>query len=352
MSDPESIIVRAPNWLGDCVMSLPVFDNLRKRFPRARIIAACRSHLAACYQAHGSVDETIICPQSERGLGGLLALWRDGGKLKERKIDTGILLTNSFSTAVWLWRSGARERIGFDRDGRGVFLTRKERVTPELAAAHQADYYLHLCGLAGAETKRTQPVLAVTPRGEKVAGSVIRRLGLTEKEYCLIAPVSAYGPVKDWPAKSFAEVSKKIRVEFGLPVLVTGIKSNFSACAEIADAAGDGVFNIAGETGVDGFLGLIAKAGIFLGNDSGGAHAAAACGVPAVVIFGITEPSRTRPLGEDVFIMGRGGAVTPDLKDKAVRKAAQEALEAISTDEVWEAVQEADRRRKKCGGES
>ncbi len=331
---PKTILVRAPNWLGDCVMALPVFRRLRETFPTASILAACRPHLADCFSASPDVDEVITCPPSG-GLKTLLALWNEGCALKSRNIDAGILLTNSFSSGLWLWRTGAKQRIGFSRDGRGLFLTTSVAPTKEILAAHQADYYLYLLTKLGASTMLDNPVLVVPEKGRKEAAQVLAGLDLKPGTKTIaMAPVSAYGPVKDWLPERYGEVAKRLYETAGWVSLVTGLAKDKDRCQQICDVAGKGARNLAGATGMSGFLGLMDAADAFIGGDSGGSHVAAALQKPTVAIFGITEPSRTHALGKFVKNVGRGGMVTPDLKDPAVQQQAREALAAISASDV------------------
>ncbi len=329
---PVSMLVRAPNWLGDCVMALPTFAALREALPRTRIVAAVRAHLRACYDACADIDEVAVVPPAARGAGGLVSLWRAGAALRSRRFDAGLLLTNSFSSALWLWRTGTRRRIGYARDGRRLLLTEPVAARPALLAAHQADYYLHLAARFGADPRPRQPrlVLAETDREEARQALRARNVGAA---YLLIAPFSAYGEVKDWPAERYAAVAERAVREWDLDVVVAGTPAQREAGGTIC--VHPRIHNLAGATGLGGFCGLIDTARLFLGGDSGGAHVAAALDKPTVVVFGITEPSRTRALGRRVVNVGRGGAVTPNLNDPAVRKAAREALAAVSPDEVF-----------------
>lgn len=335
MSSPSSILVRVPNWLGDCVMALPVFAALREAHPIAHRIAACRSHLCACFTASPDVDEVVPAPP-RRDWRSLLALGEEEKRLRERHIEIGLLLTNSFATALWMWRIGISRRIGYARDGRSVFLTDPIPPTPTLLVAHQSDYYLHLTTYLGADPRSRMPQLFVPEEGRRSAQKVLEERNI-QGDYAVLAPVSAYGEVKDWPPRRYAEVAQALAKE--MPVVLTGMTAHWEICEAIRGTSRN-ILNLAGAVDLAGFFGLVEGAKIFLGGDSGGAHVAAALGIPTVVIFGITEPSRTRPLGPRVRLVGRGGMATPNLKDPTVRQAARMALESISVAEVLTALHE------------
>ena len=337
MDEPQSILVRAPNWLGDAVMALPVFAALRERFPRARIAAACRANLTDIFAAAPDVDETVPVPR------GTVALLHHALSLRPRRFDLGILLTNSFATAAWLRLAGARARIGYARDGRALLLTRAVKTTPEILAAHQAKYYFALLRECGIERPLPRPRLTLTTKAEAEAEAYRQAQGLTPGRYAVIAPCSAFGPVKDWAPERYAETARALAAG-GLDVAVTGTPAQRETIAKIC---GDGgrpggrVLNAGGAVSLQGLFALIRQAAVFVGGDSGSAHAAAAVDTPAVVIFGITEPSRTRPLGDDaqIRIIGKGGLETPDLHSPEVAAAARAALESIAAEEVIAAAQ-------------
>src|SRR6476660_7298807 len=107
-------VVVAPNWLGDCVMALPVLRAIRRARPRDRHEVLARRGPAALFRAEGSADEVV-----ERS--GLLA---DAARLRAGRFDEAWLLPNSLRSAVAPWLARIPERIGYDTDYRRPLLTR------------------------------------------------------------------------------------------------------------------------------------------------------------------------------------------------------------------------------------
>ncbi len=347
MTAPRTILVRAPNWLGDCVMSLPALDALRAALPDAALDVACRDPLRACFAAHPAVRDVLEAPARS----GPWRLWASGRAVRRRmRYDAGLLFTNSFSTAFWMWSAGPLRRVGTRREGRGVFLTEAVPLRRELDAAHMTDFYLHLAARLGADPgpgipppgagpDPVVPGLRVPVAGREEADRLREALAV-DRSYAVFAPASAYGPVKDWPSERYADLAARMVAAWRLDVLVTGTPDQQEVCAAVAASGGDGVKNAAGAGGLAGFFGLLDQAELFVGGDSGGAHAAAALDVPTLVLFGLTEPGRTRSLGKRVRMLGTGGATRPDLDDPRFRERAREALAALDTDRVWQAVTE------------
>src|SRR3954471_12750892 len=140
----RKILVRATNWVGDAVMSVPALQALRVAYPDAAISILARPWVAGLYGREPFCDELIPydAPPGWRGLGTKAKL---ASRLRRRKFDCAILLQNAFESAALVWLAGIPVRIGYDRDGRGWLLTHPIPVPmPGEIPKHQRFYYLEL----------------------------------------------------------------------------------------------------------------------------------------------------------------------------------------------------------------
>lgn len=351
-----NILVRMPNWLGDCVMAMPALRHLSESMPGARIFLAGREQFRQLFRDQAGVAGFVQAPSSGfgqlmKGMSDTRRSVRDAGL---PAIDLGLLFTNSLSTAAWMWRTGATHRVGYDLDCRRFFLTHPVPCGGLETSWHFVRYYLWLATFAESILREAEavsprqvepladymlPALRVGEESREAAAALLRECGL-EGRYAVIAPASAYGPVKDWPAEHYRELVKTINRDYKLPVAVTGGGGQAEICQSIADGQKAAV-NLAGRTSLDQFAGLLADAALFVGGDSGGAHVAGALRVPTVVIFGITNPTRTRPGGTRVRHIGDGEDRDVKLSTPSAREKARKALEAIAPDRVAAAAGEA-----------
>ncbi len=349
-----NLLVRMPNWLGDCVMAMPALRHLTETLPGAKIVLAGRKAFRGVLAAQPGVAGYLEAPES--GLGPLLRGLSDTRVIVRRSgladgIDIGVLFTNSLSTAAWLWRTGAKARIGYDLDCRRFFLTHPVPCGRVEQSWHFTRYYLWLAMMAEsvAEEAEEVPPREVSPLGEflmpsfrvsdsarEAADGILRAAG-GERPYAVLAPASAYGAVKDWPPGYYRRLIEMLRRDYSLASVLTGGAGQLGVCAEIADGL-PGAVNLAGKTRLDEFAALVAGASLFVGGDSGGAHVAAALGTPTLVIFGITNPARTRPTGPRVRLVGAGEGRDVKLNTPAAREAARLALAGITPDTVMAAV--------------
>ena len=112
------IIVRAPNWVGDCVLAIPALKSLRRGFPGAGIWVAARAGTAELFTVNGLADGTVALPE-DNGWRGLRQASRT---IKERSFDAGLLLTNSVGSALLFFFRGIPEPRGYAAAGRSFFI--------------------------------------------------------------------------------------------------------------------------------------------------------------------------------------------------------------------------------------
>src|ERR1039457_6804226 len=134
-------MVRATNWLGDAVMSLPAIRAIRQVLPHAQVVVVARPWVADLYARESSIDRIILYPAAK----GLRAKREFAAHLREKRFDAAILLQNAFDAALIAWLAGIPERIGYNRDARDLLLTRAIPVPePGDIPRHQRFYYLEL----------------------------------------------------------------------------------------------------------------------------------------------------------------------------------------------------------------
>ena len=298
MPEPGRILVLSPNWLGDAVMALPAIADLRRHFPRARIVAAARRQVASLFQMVPAVDEVIELQWS----GSLLrpgARRDDAARLRAVSAETAILFPNSFA-AAWLARRAAiAERWGYATDMRRSLLTRAP--APPAGSVHQGEYYQHLIRALGIATGPLTPVIAVPAAAAGAGRRLLAARGWDGvRPVVVVAPGAAYGTAKRWLPAHFAELSARLVDERRAHVAFVGSAADRDTCAWVAarmpPAAARATSNLAGETTLDALAGILGAAAICVSNDSGTMHLAAAVGVPVVALFGPTREHETAPL--------------------------------------------------------
>ena len=309
------LLVRATNWVGDAILCIPALTALRARRPEAEICMLARPWVADLYSGQGLVDRLMAYDHRGRHRGPL-GVERLARELRAERFESAVLFQNAFEAAWIVWRAGIPERIGYARDARGPLLTRAIPVPlPGEIPAHESNYYLELLRRAGWIDSLPEP----GPIRVRVSPEVLER---AEKFLCdagcppgglrvAFGAGAAYGTAKCWPANRYAELARVLVADYGARVLLFGAASEASVAAEVEQGAGQGVINLIGRSAIGDLPALLARCGLFVGNDSGAMHVAAAVGVPVVAVFGPTDPGGTRPLTPQLSLVQRKVACSP-----------------------------------------
>lgn len=320
--DPAAVrrvLVRAPNWVGDAVMSLPALSGLHFLFPRAEITILAAPRVAPLFAGQPGVAEVVVYPPGIEKWRTLLHLRRgqknDGKRKKEngkRSFDLGLALPNSWESALGLWLAGARLRIGYNRGGRGPWLNIAISGYQGLAGLHTVYYLLGvLQGLGGAD--HFSPPRLYLQEGEVQAGAALLKNEQPAGPWVGLSPGAAYGPAKRWPPERFAAVGRELQKERGARLVLLGGPEDRAAAAQVRAQLPEAL-DLTGRTSLRQALGVLAHLKLLITNDSGLMHAAAALGTPLVAIFGSTDPVATGPFTGRATVLHHSRPCSPCFK--------------------------------------
>lgn len=303
MESPKNIIVKMPNWLGDLVMATPVLADLRKRWPNARITAMCQTNVAALLQHDPNIDE-VFSYKKPNGWIPHRPHWLIIDALRKGQYDMGILLTNSFSSAWWFLLGGVKNRIGYATNGRSLLLSKAVPLPKEIKKQHLVKTYKMLLNPLDIPLSNSDPKLYVTPEEQEAAENLLCGFGVVKGKNVLIGvnPGAAYGSAKCWPPERFRQLTEKLIKDPNAYVIYFGDPTGTPVVNEICKDFPSQVINMAGKTTLRELLALINGCTVFLTNDSGPMHIAAALKVPLVAIFGSTSEIKTGPYGSGLVI--------------------------------------------------
>jgi lipopolysaccharide heptosyltransferase II len=312
--NPEKILVRATNWIGDGVMSLPALEALRARFPAAEIVLVVKTWVAEIYHQHPAVDRSILYdPAGEhRGPRGFMKLVE---QICSEHFDMAILFQNAFHAAWMAWRSRIPVRIGYGLEGRGALLTDSIPVPSPALYGHQSNYYLHLLFRAGLVAKLTpfEKIRLNIENTEKTwAARQLEALGLGGPRFLVgLTPGAAFGPAKRWLPERYADLADRLIGALNADVLIFGSQAERPLAENIARMMSHTPILVTGETTLREFMALLAQCRVVVTNDSGPMHLAAALGLPVVAIFGSTDERATGPIGSLARVVKHPVACSP-----------------------------------------
>ena len=281
-SAPRRIAIRAPNWLGDVILSLPALRDVRHAYPDAHISAIARPAVAALYEAVPQVDAVI----EARGFWPEVAASRRG-------FDLAVLLTNSIGTALAVALAGVPERWGYATGARGFLLTRSGPVPRSVRGRSQVHYYRAMLAAMGLPTSDALDTSVAPPPAWKARA----RLLMGDGRFVGIAPGAAKGSAKQWPPDRFAVAADKLSEELGAAVVLLGSSADVPAAEAVARSMKTPSLNLCGQTDLRALVGAVSSLQALVANDSGAMHLGAALGIPTIGVFGPTNPAETHPVG-------------------------------------------------------
>jgi len=313
------ILVRLPNWVGDAVMAGPVLANLARSYNQ--IYLQARPALLKLFQNFPHV--TGLFPV-EKGRGALRAAV---SSIKDR-FSVGLLLPNSFSSALIFFLGRVKSRAGYATDGRRLLLTHS--VPRPRQKLHQVDYYLHLLEALDFEVKERDLLLPLPAYACQRAAALLADLPAPRVG---LAPGAAFGPAKRWPVARYRALAYHLRRE-GFSIVVLGGAAERQAGQEIA-AELPRSRNLCGLTDLPTAAAVIAHLDLFVSNDSGLMHVAAALKRPQVALFGSTDPEATGPRNPRAEVLYSGLPCSPCMSRTCKQRYA--CFESLRVADVFEA---------------
>ncbi|MCP5040443.1 MAG: lipopolysaccharide heptosyltransferase II [bacterium] len=311
-SRPRSILVRAPNWAGDVVMSTPGLRALRASFERSRIVVQVRPGLEGILSACPYVDEVRPVRSYHQGLGAMLGEART--LRADERFDLGICIPESFSSALLQRMAGVRHIVGYGAGARSLLLHRGVDVPEAWGARRLVAREIFVLGLmeaVGCQQRGTHLELFTTTDEEERIDALLRARGVATGEAIVaLAPGASFGPSKCWPAASFARVGDRL-AERGARIALIGAPSESPLTAAIAGAMSEPALDLAGAMGLAESKALIRRSKLLVCNDAGARHIAVAFGVPAVVLFGPTAVEKTNLNLEGIAVLETADSCRP-----------------------------------------
>jgi heptosyltransferase-2 len=335
---PFRILIRASNWLGDSVMSVPAVCAIKRGRPDAHVTVAAPEKIAAVWKLIPEVDEIVSLPG--HSLFSNVRLLR-----REGPFDAAVLFPNSLRVALEAWLSGIPRRVGYGGHFRSWFLNQivRKRLKPA-PLEHQSIHYLHIARDLGAEVHLAQFSLdGKTPDSESFREQAAQRPtpnvqpARIRQSILALCPGAEYGPAKRWLPESFAAVAAAVAQENSVQWKLFGTAKDAEVGAVIATALGENCVNRIGQTTLEQLIDELRGCRLLLTNDTGTMHLASLLGLPMVAIFGSTEPRLTGPLGSSHIILRHHVECSPCF----LRKCPIDfrCMKAVSVAEVVTAVQ-------------
>ena len=286
-SEVRRVLVVRLRSIGDTVLATPALYALRRFLPDAQIDVLLESWVAPVLAGSTDIDRVITV---ERG--STAARLKVARELRRNRYDVAYNLHGGTTATLLMRAAGARQRVGFATYQYQKLLTAAAPPSLELwqrAPTHSAEQQLALIGWTGVPvTDRPPSRLAVT---ETAQASLAHKIAVAAP-YAVIHPAAAFD-TKQWATGNFARVAEHLH-ERGFCVIVIASPKEQKIVAQL-QAESRAPVTVCTALSLPEVTALLSGAALFVGNDSGLAHIAAARATPLVVIFGSSNIAHWRP---------------------------------------------------------
>jgi heptosyltransferase-2 len=304
---PKRVLVVQPNWVGDAVMATPTLRALRELYPDAHISYLLRRYVKPIYEGIPWADRLITYRTGRTRAKAGKGPFDLSARLRAGKFDLGILLPNSFKSALILKMAGIDRVIGYERDGRGFLLTDKLLPVKEkgkFIPTPIVKYYLGIAHCLGSHHRDLRLQLFVTESERREARQTLQNAGLDPEVHrpgaggapplVILNPGAAFGAAKCWLPEYFAQLADRFIEEQGATVLLSAAPKERGIVDRIQSHVKHQAVDLsrAGVT-LGGLKEIVRRCDLMVSNDTGPRHIAAAFEVPVVTIFGPTHPQWT-----------------------------------------------------------
>jgi heptosyltransferase-2 len=320
-------------------MTTPTVRAIRQCFPNTHISLLAKPWVVPVFENSEHIDQLLIYDDKGRHKG-ILGKFRLARDLKKYHFDAAILLQNAFEAALIAFLSNIPLRIGYNTDVRQLLLTHAVSCTNEIKKKHQTDYYLDILRGIGIKEDNRALYLKLDQKDRFRAEKILLEQHLSLGDKIIgINPGATYGPAKQWPLDRYAHLADNIQAFTKGRVIIFGGPNDKDLGEKISQKMHHCPIDLSGKTSLGEAMALIEKCDLFITNDSGLMHVAAALDVPLVAVFGSTNSVTTGPLSQNSRIVQVPLECSPCLRPECP-KGHLDCMEKISVEIVFNVVKE------------
>jgi len=287
-------------------MCTPALALLRELCPAAEVSVLARPVIAELLKGHPSIDRVLVYEHRSRHAG-LTGKWALAATIRSLNFDLAVLFQNAFEAALLAFLGGVPRRLGYATDGRGFLLSEPVKA-PGGEASHQIAYYANLLRGLGYNGSLGPPRLFLAEEEEREMHRRLAEAGIDQTDLVVgINPGSTYGGAKRWMPERFGAAVDRLAGRYGttrpLRAVIVGAPGEEALGRIVAESMQAKAIQLSGHTTIRQLMAVIKRCSVFLTNDTGPMHIAAAFDVPVVAVFGPTDASTTAPFGAGHLIV-------------------------------------------------
>jgi heptosyltransferase-2 len=295
----KRIVMLKPCCIGDVVFATPLLKALRRGYPEAQIDWAVGSMAIGALRGHPALHALIDTGPRANPATPPVVLLRLALTLRRGRYDMAVVPDRSRWLGLATLLAGIPVRVGLDSAGRGFAYTVRALINPA-EVRHEAEIYLDVARKLGLDTRDCWADIPPRESALQEATHVVESLNLAGQPFMIVHPgggvnVGMTMIEKRWPPERFAALADRLAGALSAQILVIGLESDRLAVDGVLKALQHPAHDLVGKLSLSVTAALASMAALYVGNDNGVGHLAAAGGAKVLMIFGPSDPRRYAP---------------------------------------------------------
>jgi len=283
MKSLEKILIVRTDRIGDVVLSIPMAETIKRKYPDCRITYFIREYTRALLDGNRFIDEITIADEREDSI----SFAKNLKKIKSGHFDTCIVVNPTFKITLIMFLSGIKNRIGTGYRWYSILFNDKLFEHRKYGDKHELEYNLNLLAKLGIDvnnlTNEINFHLKIDNESSIKIESILSQKGFKSGNKIIIVHPGSGGSSVDLPNEKLIDLTRMLTSLENVSIIITGSKSESRLCKEFE--VGESVINLSGILNLSLLKALINKANIFISNSTGPMHIAAALGAYVINFF-------------------------------------------------------------------
>ncbi|MGB5288740.1 MAG: glycosyltransferase family 9 protein, partial [Ignavibacteriaceae bacterium] len=267
MISPEKILIVRTDRIGDVVLSLPMAELIKLKYPKCKLAYFLREYSSSLLEGNPFIDEVIVANE----LNGEILFKENLEKIKAKGFDTCVVVNPTFRISFLMFLAGIRNRIGTGYRWYSFLFNIKVFEHRKYGEKHELEYNIGLLNTMGLEItdfkKEINFHLSVAEENTERLNDLLKKKGLKPGSKIVIIHPGSGGSSVDLPKVKLIELARKIAELKNVTIVITGSKNETELCREFE--INNSVINIAGQIDISLLKALIKKADLFISNSTG-----------------------------------------------------------------------------------
>ena len=283
MNSPKNILIVRTDRIGDVVLSLPMAELIKKKYPDCEVAYFIRNYTASLIDGNSFIDEVVIAEEAD----GEILFGKNLKKIKSKNFDTCVVVNPTLKIALMLFLSRIQNRIGTGYRWYSFLFNQKVFEHRKHAEKHELEYNINLLSKIDISFKDLSNEikfhLQIDENSSAKINSILLEKGFKPGNKIVIIHPGSGGSSVDLPKEKLIELTKLISTLKNVTIIITGTKSESALCKEFEISKS--VINLSGQLDLSFLKALINKANLFISNSTGPMHIAAALGIHVIGFF-------------------------------------------------------------------